>query len=90
MKNKKSITQKSFVDKWFAEHPYDSISCVELTKKLIEEFKLTGNIAHYKAGSISSLLRKLVQQNHLKYAGETKRGGHLYKLNIDNLQTKNV
>lgn len=58
------------------------MSCQEICEKIIKEDKLTGNVAHYLSGSVSSILRKMVKEEVLKYAeGKGPRGGHLYQLN---------
>lgn len=59
------------------------LTCQQITSKIIKKEKLTGNRATYLSGSISSLLRKMVKEDILKYANEEAgpRGGHVYQLN---------
>lgn len=59
---------------------YKKLSCQDITKRLIAEDNLTGSVAHYLSGSISSILNKLVKQGILKYATEKgPRGGYIYE-----------
>lgn len=66
----------------FVLNPDKTFSCSEITKMIIEKDKLTGSVAHYLSGSVSSILAKLVKGTLLKYAEEkTVRGGYLYQYN---------
>lgn len=58
----------------------NKLSCQEICKTIIKKQNLTGNVAHYLSGSVSSILNKLVKDGELKYAdGTAVRGGHLYQ-----------
>jgi hypothetical protein len=58
------------------------MTCGAIVKKIIAIEGLTGSVAHYLSGSISSILNKLVKEDVLKYAeGKGPRGGHIYQLN---------
>ncbi|HEV3223910.1 MAG TPA: hypothetical protein VGZ90_13570 [Puia sp.] len=67
------------------------LTCQEICKKIIKAEKLTGNVAHYLSGSISSKLAKLVKQGILRYADEEGiRGGHVYQLNNKYLNSRDL
>lgn len=66
----------------YLSKPGTIMSCQEITKKIIKDENLKGNVAHYLSGSVSSILAKLVKDGILKYAdGKSLRSGHLYQLN---------
>jgi hypothetical protein len=68
----------------YLQFSYIIMSCQDITDKIIKEEKLTGNVAKYLSGSISSILAKLVKDGVLKYAeGKGPRGGHLYQKNLN-------
>lgn len=68
----------------FALHPDKTYSCQDITKMLINKEKLTGTVAHYLSGSVTTTLAKLVKDGFLKYAKEkTARGGHLYQFKYE-------
>ncbi len=61
------------------------LTCGQICKKLIEEQELTGNVAHYLSGSVSSILAKLVKEGVVKYSDKSgPRGGHVYQKNVTN------
>ena len=56
-------------------------SCQELCKFMIAVEGLKGNKARYLSGSVSSILKKLVDKKILEYSDvKTKRAGHKYKI----------
>lgn len=63
-------------------NPRSKKTCAQITKKIVTDNNLTGSVAHYKSGSVSSILNKLVKDGALKYAEETgPKGGHVYQRN---------
>lgn len=62
--------------------PGRKMTCQEITKYFIKKDKLEGNVAIYLSGSISSILRKMVDDQLLMYDEHAKgpRGGHVYKI----------
>lgn len=61
--------------------PGTKMTCQELTKRIIKKQKLTGSVAHYLSGSISSILLKLVKDKVVKRAKEKgPLGGSVYQM----------
>lgn len=74
-------SRKSRIKSLFTYRPTHERTCQELTRHFIERDMLSGSVAHYLSGSISSILHKLVKEGFLEYSTEkTPRGGHIYKL----------
>lgn len=63
-------------------NPTVNMTCGEICKRIVEEEKLTGNIARYLSGSISSILSQLVHKGVLEYNQNSKgpKGGHVYQI----------
>lgn len=60
--------------------PHSHMTCGEICSFLIKDDNLSGNIAKYLSGSISSTLRKMVDKGELEYSQFTgPRGGHRYQ-----------
>lgn len=58
-----------------------TLTCQQITKKIIEAEELSGNVAHYLSASISSILAKMVKKGVLEYSIQNgPRGGHVYQL----------
>lgn len=77
---RKPLSRREKILVMFSTFPERKFSCQDICKKLIKSEKLTGSVAHYLSGSISSILRKMVIDKTLKYASGTAiKGGHLYE-----------
>lgn len=75
----KPLTRKQLILQLLKKHD-TKLSCQQICKSIIASQKLTGNVAHYLSGSISSILNKLVKDGELQYAeGTAVRGGYLYQ-----------
>lgn len=86
---KKPTTRMHFILQIFCNNPESTFSCQQITNKIIKKQKLTGSIAHYLSGSITTILAGLVKKGTLKYADtKTTRGGHLYQLDLNNAKIK--
>jgi len=74
------MTRKERILAMFS-HPMAKFSCQQIINSIIDEDKLTGNVAKYLSGTISSILRKLVLADVLEYCDfTTSKGGHIYQL----------
>lgn len=79
----KPISRRIKIIAIFALHPDKTYSCSNITKMLIKKDKLSGSVAHYLSGSVTTTLAKLVKDGFLEYAKEkTQRGGHLYQFSV--------
>ena len=56
------------------------LTCQQISKRIFEDECLTGNVAHYLSGSVSTLLAKMVKDGQLEYFGVGLRGGHVYRI----------
>lgn len=78
---KKVISRKQIILKMF-KTSNTRLTCSEITKVIIKKQKLTGSVAHYLSGSVTTILSKLVKDGDLRYSDKsTPRGGHIYQLN---------
>jgi len=88
-KIRKPLSRREKILVIFATHWGTKFSCQQITKKLIRSEKLTGSVAHYLSGSVTTILAKLVKDKFLKYAKEkTPRGGHLYQIDMTTIEIK--
>lgn len=72
-------------------NPKTKLTCQQITNRFIKQDDLTGNVAKYLSGSISSILAKLVKTGELKYADKkTDRGGHIYQKGVEPEQQTRV
>lgn len=86
---KKPITRKEYIFRLFGNNMNKTFSCQEITNKIIKWQKLEGSVAHYLSGSVTTILAALVKKGTLKYDDKkTPRGGHLYRVNMDNVIIK--
>lgn len=88
--NKKvPVTRRMKIFITFVLNPEKTYSCSDITKHLIKKDKLTGTVAYYLSGSVTTILAKLVKDGFLKYAKEkTSRGGHLYQFAMSGVEIK--
>lgn len=80
MKTKKPTRKQQILE--ILKNPMVNMTCGEICKRIIQDENLTGNVAHYLSGSISSKLNKLVKEGVLEYNPDLKgpRGGYVYQL----------
>lgn len=60
--------------------PHSHMTCGEICSFIVTDEGLSGNVAKYLSGSISSILRKMVDKGELHYSQiKGPRGGYRYQ-----------
>lgn len=75
----KKLSRRELIIKMFEKDK--RLTCQQITKAIIKKQKLSGSVAHYLSGSISTILNGLIKKGILTYSYKsTQRGGHIYEL----------
>lgn len=63
------------------QHPMAKLTCQQICNEIIKDENLTGNNAKYLSGSVSSILKKMINKGELQYFNlKTARGGSIYQI----------
>jgi hypothetical protein len=70
------------------DEPGRQLTCVQICKRIVEDERLSGNVALYLSGSISSILRSLVLSGELECISTARgpRGGNVYAKKLEHEQ----